>query len=773
MTTVHLQPLVASSFASFIPRRLNLAVKAALLGLFAAPLPGHADEPSKQAVFPEILVQARQDDVRKPGTRTVITSEELERRNVTGLAGLVRYEPLISAPISASGSGSVWDSSGNSGYNIRGIEGNRVSLDIDGISLPDAAPKPDATSLNSFGIGREYFDPETFHEVRIGSGTSPAGAATPGLGGSVAFITKSPEDFLGNGRDSYVSYKLGYTAADRAAANTLTGAARVGNLQALAVLVHRKGSETKSLGDSPLNPDNWSSNAILTKLVWALPGDQKIDFTIDAYERDNKRVYLNKQSAAYPDGASQDSTTRRNRFSLGHTIAVKDVALFDTLTSKIYMQNSRVEDQTTAHYITGRVRYDRLINTGYFNNSYGVTSEAFKQVNAGNALTYGVSAEQTSTRRPWLEDRTVISTGAHQITMKNRMADMDTTKVAVFVRDELGFGLGGYKATLTPGLRAEYRSLKPKNLDQYLIAVPGAAKEIKEESDTYLTPGLGLSVEVAPNLDLYGQYSRGTRLPTAAERTGTYDSFSYTGAGNGYAVLGNPNLQKETSNAFELGLKGTATKGLTFRSALFYTKYNNFIDYQAQPADPVNYPTITFGLFRPENIGNARTWGGEVSARAELGSWSPAMQGWYVDAAAGLTRGSSQDKLTGISTPLASVAPYKGTFSIGYDHASQLFGIDLTAVKVGAKQAPDQSVNGVVTPNFAVPGYTLFDLSTYWNVHKNAKLVFGVYNLGNRKYWDYASSRSLVADTGGASHSDIQRQAMAGRNVAASLTVSF
>jgi hemoglobin/transferrin/lactoferrin receptor protein len=70
------------------------------------------------------------------------------------------------------------------------VEGNRVSMELDGISLPDAAPKPDGTTLNGFGIGRDYFDPETFRDVRIGSGFAPAGAGTPGLGGSVSFVTK-------------------------------------------------------------------------------------------------------------------------------------------------------------------------------------------------------------------------------------------------------------------------------------------------------------------------------------------------------------------------------------------------------------------------------------------------------------------------------------------------------------------------------------------------------------------------------------------------------
>ncbi|WP_058048162.1 TonB-dependent hemoglobin/transferrin/lactoferrin family receptor [Janthinobacterium sp. Ant5-2-1] len=787
MTTVLPQRTAATvvSPAHLPARRHNLVLRAALLGLFAAPLlPAAAQtaainagmaaqEPAKLPVFPEIVVNAQQDYARRAGTRTVVTAEDLERRNVTEMGGIVRYLPLISAPAAASGSGSVWDGSGNTGYNIRGLEGNRVSLDVDGISLPDAAPKPDANTLNAFGTGRDYFDPETFREVRIDSGTTAVSGASPGLGGGVTFVTKSPEDYLGEGQDHYVAYKYGRATADRSNAHTLTGAARIGaSLQGLAVYVHRDGEQMDSRGTTPSNPDDWRSNALLSKLVWTLPGEQKLDLTVDMFERKNKRDLRSKVSTYYPTGVQQDSTTKRTRVSLGHDVVLKDFALFDRLTSKVYLQNAKTEDQTQGLYTFGSPA-QRTIDTSFKNDSIGLSSEAFKQLNADNALLYGVQLEQLKTRRPWREDRVIVATGQHQITNKNRMADMDTTKLALYVRDDLSFNLAGKKAVLTPGLRADYRKNEPKNLQTYAIAVPNAAREVRKESDTYFTPSLSLSVEVLPQMNAYATFTRGTRLPTAAERTGTYDSFSYTGTGQGYAVLGNANLRKETSKAYELGLKGDVVKGLSMHASVYQTEYTDMVDYVMQKDDPVNYPTITRGLFRPENIGNARTWGGELTLRAELGAWAPAMQGYHVDLATGVAKGRSFNTQTGESGGLNSVAPAKSALTFGYDHANQLFGLALTAVHAGAKQAPENLLIGDAGPLFTVPSYTIFDLSTYWNVHKNAKIVVGVYNLTDRKYWDYATSRSLAAGTTAASRAEIERYAKPGRNVAASLSVNF
>ena len=785
MTTVLLQRSAAPVVSPVPARRHNLVLRAALLGLFAAPLlPAMAQtaainagtaaqEPARLPVFPEIVVNAKQDYERRAGTRTVVTTDDLERRNVTDMGGIVRYLPLITAPAAASGSGSVWDGSGNTGYNIRGLEGNRVSLELDGIALPDAAPKPDGNTLNAFATGRDYFDPETFREVRIDSGTTAASGANPGLGGGVAFITKSPEDYLGEGRDHYVAYKYGRATADRSNAHTLTGAARMGDkLQGLAVYVRRDGEQMDSRGSTPVNPDDWHSNALLSKLVWTLPGEQKLDLTVDMFERKNKRDLRSKVSTYYPTGVQQDSTTRRTRVSLGHDVALKDFALFDRLTSKVYLQNANTDDKTQGRYTFGSPA-QRSIETSFKNDSIGVTSEAFKQLNADNALLYGVQLEQLKTRRPWREDRLIIATGQHQITNKNRMADMDTSKLALYVRDDLSFDLAGKKAVLTPGLRADYRKDAPKNLQHYAIGVPGASKEIRKQSDKYFTPSLSLSVEVLPQMNAYATVTRGTRLPTAAERTGTYDSISYTGTGKGYAVLGNANLRKETSQAYELGLKGDVVKGLSMHASVYQTEYKNMIEYVMQEDDPVNYPTITQGLFRPENIGNARTWGAELTLRAELGAWAPAIQGYHIDLATGVAKGRSFNTLTGDSGGLASVAPAKTALTFGYDHANELFGLALTAVHAGDKQAPNDLLTGTTAPRFSVPSYTIFDLSTYWNVHKNAKIVVGVYNLTDRKYWDYAAARSLSAGTTAATRAEIERYAKPGRNVAASLSVNF
>jgi hemoglobin/transferrin/lactoferrin receptor protein len=532
--------------------------------------------------------------------------------------------------------------------------------------------------------------------------------------------------------------------------------------------VHRDGNEYESAGSAVQNPDDWDSDALLAKLSWTPLAGHKLTATVDAYQASHVRDYLNKAGALYPQGVNQASSTRRNRFSLDHEFTGK-TALFDRLDTRVYAQNAEVDDRTDALYIVGNQRYQRAIDTGYFNKSRGIASNAVKALGA-HRLSYGVAAEDVDTRRPWREDRTVLATGAHQITNKNRMVDTDTKKLSAFVRAELALADG---LTVTPGLRYDWRELEPKNVQDYVVAVPAARKELRTRKDDYFTPSLELAYKLRADLSAYAKYTRGTRLPSAAEMTGTYDSFSYTGAGTGYAVLGNADLKKETSNAFELGVRGEAMPGVSIQAAAFHTKYKNFIEYAQQPLDPVNYPTITQFLFRPENVGSAKTWGAEVSAQFALKQWSAALDGASVTVAAGVQHSKARNEQTGVEGELASTLPRKISTTFAWDDPAKRGGAALSVFSVHGKQAGPDVVSGTTDARFAVPGATVADLTAYWNVGRHVSITAGIYNLADKKYWDYASSRSLAAGTTATALADIERQARPGRYGAVTLKVIY
>jgi hemoglobin/transferrin/lactoferrin receptor protein len=136
----------------------------------------NSDGPSPVA---QVLPQVDVTDQAEPGTTTTISGDELDRAN--NMKDVVRNQPLVSAPGTAAGTTrnrSSFDRSGTTGYNIRGIEGNRVGMDVDGVEMPDATTRPyvSRVGVNTFGVGRDFIDPEMFSSRR------PAArrAASPG-----------------------------------------------------------------------------------------------------------------------------------------------------------------------------------------------------------------------------------------------------------------------------------------------------------------------------------------------------------------------------------------------------------------------------------------------------------------------------------------------------------------------------------------------------------------------------------------------------------------
>jgi hemoglobin/transferrin/lactoferrin receptor protein len=192
-----------------------------------------------------------------------------------------------------------------------------------------------------------------------------------------------------------------------------------------------------------------------------------------------------------------------------------------------------------------------------------------------------------------------------------------------------------------------------------------------------------------------------------------------------------------------------------------------------QPNDPVNYPTITFGLYRPENIGHARSWGGELTLDADLGQWSASLSGARLTLAGGVQRSKARNEKTGMESALASTLPRKSSLIAAWDDPAQRGGAALAVVYVGAKQAAPDPIQGIATPRFAVPSSTVIDLTGYWNIGRHAALTAGIYNLADRKYWDYASVRGLPAATTAVASNDIERLARPGRYAAVTFKLMY
>jgi hemoglobin/transferrin/lactoferrin receptor protein len=148
-----------------------------------------------------------------PATLTVITDETIARENPTDLDDLLKHEAGVSVrsqPNRSSGVFRAVGRAGNEGVNIRGLEGDQVRLQVDGVALPMTY------SSGPYAAGRgDVIDPEGYKQVEILRGAASTQFGSDGLAGAVSFRTKDPADLLTLGKDVQGNIKLAYASANR------------------------------------------------------------------------------------------------------------------------------------------------------------------------------------------------------------------------------------------------------------------------------------------------------------------------------------------------------------------------------------------------------------------------------------------------------------------------------------------------------------------------------------------------------------------------------
>lgn len=730
---------------------------------------------------------------QQAGNKTTITASELQRRGANDFGSIMRYEPLISATGSSGGSSSGksgFDRAGYTGYNIRGLESNRVGMDIDGIPIPDATGRPyvSRTGNNTFGIGRDYIDPYMFGSVDIEKGATAVDQPNTSIGGNVSFHNKTADDYLSSEKNTYFGYESGYNSSDRSWHNGITAAAGDDELRGLFVYSRRDGQETENnSGVIDAYPANWHSDAFMTSGIWQ-PNDQhKLSATFDYYHKTNHSHYDTWDTSGNTvwGTAQQQSDTRRWGINLADEWTPYN-QFIDTLTTRVYWQQTQAHDNT--YYPTSATAYG-TVYSDYNVDTYGFDTRATKNIGR-HELSAGFNARLDDSERPFRQ----YPTPSTYTAITKPQSDSRTYAVAGYLQDKINFDLDSHNFAVIPGVRVMYQSTKPKNLDS-LTANSAVLTEDqvqalygKTNSDTQVLPSLTFQYDLTPALTTYLQYKRGVEFPTTSQLYGSWNLGANYIPGAQYALIGNQDLKTETSNNFEWGLKGQPTEGITINTSAFYNTYKNFIAYTryrraANPEKFVNVPSNIATTYQAENRDKAYIYGAEISTKVNYGTWFPEVDGLSSTFALGYNQGKSKSSYLGDRyIDLESVAPMKAIVGVAWDDKARGYGAALTATFVKGKKATatnretytntGTAITDSTDDYMRVPGYGMVDATAYWQVTKNVKLSGGIYNITDRKYWDYLSSRELSSDTA-QDRNDINLAVMPGRTFQLGVNVDF
>jgi hemoglobin/transferrin/lactoferrin receptor protein len=666
-----------------------------------------------------------------PATVTVIESEDLDRNLVQNLDDLVRYEPGISASRSP-------NRYGFQEFNIRGIEGNRILTQVDGVRLPESF------EFGSTQLGRDYIDPEIFKRVEIIRGSASTLYGSDAIGGVVTFLSKDPADFLSaTGDDFAVNFKVAYDGANRGLAETATLAGRYGQLEGLFIYTRRDYLENQINSDRQPNPQSGRSNNFLAKLVYNLDESNQIKLTGEFLDRKVDTDVLSSQGLVFTgspvpiariDSLRANDTIRRDRYALNYEYNNPDSSLFfQYLNAQIYYQSAESTETSTEFrrvtppLETGAANRRRFRDSIYQEDVFGAEVQIesnFKTGDVAHRLVYGTEISNTKVSRLRDGFQENLTTGVQSPTVGpdtfpvKDFADTDNSRFGIYLQDEITLG----KLTIIPGIRYDSYNLTPKPDD--IFRASSRNFPTGEFSDSAISPKLGLVLELSPEVTAFAQYARGFRSPTAVDIN---PGFTNPGL---YQVIANPDLKAETSNNFELGLRGNFSK-LNFSISGFYNTYNNFIDTFGRV---IPTPGLAVGTFQTVNRGEVRIYGLEAKGELDLGS------GFSLLASTSYAVGDDLES----DRPLASVDPFKLVGGLRYRHPQNVWGTELFATYAGRPRLPETED----LPNPFVPdSYFTVDLVSYYNINPNLSFNLGLFNIFNQKYWQRGDVRGLSASS--------------------------
>ncbi len=712
-----------------------------------------------------------QDVNSVPSTVTVHDRQELDRDNVNTIKDLVRYEPGVSV-------GGAGQRGGVSNYNIRGIDGDRILTQIDGVEIP-----------NSFFNGpyaktqRNYVDPEIIKRVEILRGPASVLYGSNAIGGAVSYFTLDPDDIIKPGKDVGARLKTGYSSADRSWLKSGTVAGRAGEFDGLLHLSQREGHETESYGDhggtglsrTAANPQDIKTTNVLAKAGWNYNDDDRLAFT---YEKYKDRVSVNEKSAVggpfnagkplgmYLSREGKD-TISRERFGLENSM-VLDTAVTDHFKWSLNYQVAKTDQETLEDYFP----YTRLVmrsrTTTYEEKMWVLDAQADKAFHLGDTdhlLTYGATVKHQKVTGSRSGSGTCLAVGrgctaigapspSDYLVKSSDFPDPTINTYSLFAQDQISWN----NWTFMPGVRYDYTKLTPHITQEFLNTVNPAQQGTVSDDDKVwhrLSPKFGVTYEFNDNYTWYGQYAEGFRTPTAKALYGRFENLEA-----GYSVEPNPNLEPEKSKSYETGLRGKFDAG-TFDLAIFYNKYRDFINEDAIT------PGYSELAFQSNNIKHATIKGAEVKGRLNLDAFG-APQGLYTRGSVAYAHGRNND--TG--QPINSVNPLTAVMGLGYEQ--QNYGALVSWTLVKRKDQVDDSTffspDGT-SSQFKSPGYGVVDLTGFYKVTKDVTVNAGLYNLTDKKYWNWDDVRGYdsVGEAGVLNPANMDRLTAPGRNFSVNL----
>ncbi len=706
------------------PLRLAIAIAAALPALAsaqdAAPDPQRAIRDLDRVVV--VASKVAEPAAQVVGTVSELDRESIERRQVQTIADLVRYEPGVDALGDAARFG--WQ-----GFSIRGLDGNRVGMEIDGV------PVAEAFAVGQFAsAGRDLLDIEAVQRVEILRGPASTLYGSDALAGIVAWRTRDPQDLLARvAGDHYLGGRVGWSGRDHGRQTSASFAGGGGDLQGMLLLSTREGGEVENASATmPANPaEQWRLSA-LGKLVWDGAAFGRWTFALDhargRSEVDVRSLRFGPARFSTTTELLGDDRFQRDRASLKGewTHAAR---WLDSSELLVYAQHNRTVQDTAQTRLADRATpFPSLRERRFDLQQRNLGLKWLGQARRDGARmshwhVFGVEYAQTD-YTGYRDGREInLLTGASSnVVLGERFPVRDfpesrSRELGLFWQDEIRIGDA---FAVIPGVRWERYRLDADADAMFREDYPKVV--VADIARSAWTPKLGLRWNASEHGTWFAQYARGFRAPPFGDV-----NIGLSLALLNYEVRPNPKLRPETSQGLELGWRWHGERVQAQLSA-YRNRYRDLIESRANlGVDPVTKALV----FQSVNRTRASIHGAEASV-----AFTPDASGdWALRASAAWARGRDNAR----DMPLNSVAPAKLVLGATWEPLAGRWGAEFVATAVARQGELDTSAG----PLFRAPGHALLDAYAWWRPLPGIRLGLALQNIADRKYWDWTAVRGI------------------------------
>ncbi len=620
-----------------------------------------------------------------PQAVTVIDEAELEQQQATTLAEIFDTVPGMQAIGS--------DRVAGMSFNIRGIgelasaDESRIIVQVDGVS----------SVYEQYRMGSFFSDPELFRQVEILRG--PASATLYGsgaIGGVVRFETRDPQDFLSEGSENALRFRLaGESNGEGALASVIYATAPSERFDALVALNYRQSEEYVDGKGTEIEGSAFDASSGLMRGRLRFGDDLEQSLTAsyrvwDSQLDDTAYSQTGTQAFGTVDRDIRDqSVSLRYQYDAAAPWLNLDATLSYTDTQVIQSDAS----STTPSVLFADSEYAYRTTALDILNSAHISGAGWE-----NTLTYGVQASQ--------QDR-IARTSSGDVNFHPEGLD---TRLGLYVQSEFAMDNG---LTLIPGLRVDFIEQEP--------SAASIARGARDSSEVAVSPKLAAQYEINGEWSVFGSLARTERAPTLDEL------FSYSVAGGS---PGRPTFDEDPSLQLNVETADTIEAGFTWSRAGLFTANDAFdLRFTAFHSTITDMISRTTGASTPyySNIGEVAISGYEVEAAYEADRHFARLA---------LSDVYGEDKATGL-TP-TSIPQRSLSMTLGRRWREQ-------GLQIGWRGLFTDGIEYSATDQYG--GYAVHDLFAEWQPQsgplEGIAVQFGIDNIADRTY-----RNSLSQDNG-------------------------